>query len=509
MDKFLVEMRGITKRFPGVTANDAVDFTVRAGEIHALLGENGSGKSTLMSILAGLYRPDEGRILVAGRPAVFRSPRDAILAGIGMVHQHFKLVETFTAAENIVLGDDRTPFVPRMRDIEEQIARLSASYGLAVNPRARVWQLSVGERQRVEVVKMLFRGCRMLVLDEPTAVLTPQETRELFATLRRMAKNGHAVVIITHKLQEVMDLADRVTVLRHGRVANGFKRGEFNERDLARAMVGRDLKPPAVRALPARGETVLELRDVRVLNDAGLPGLQDLNLTLSAGEILGVAGVTGNGQRELAEVVTGLRPAVSGRILVGGRDVTNQGPRAFIAAGVAHIPEDRLHTGLAAGLSAVDNLILKEYRARGPGHGIFLNRKEARRRAEQLVADFDVRLASIDAPVRLLSGGNLQRLLLAREISSRPRVIVAAYPARGLDIAATESVYSILEEQRGRGAAILLISEDLDEIFRVSDRIAVLYSGRLAGPVLQASATGHEQVGLLMTGGTMREVAAG
>lgn len=509
MDKFVVEMQGITKRFPGVTANDAVDFTVRAGEIHALLGENGSGKSTLMSILAGLYRPDEGRILVAGRPVVFRSPRDAIRAGIGMVHQHFKLVETFTAGENIILGDDRTPFVPRMRDVADEIARLSASYGLDVNPRAYVWQLSVGERQRVEIVKMLFRGCRVLILDEPTAVLTPQETRELFAVLRRMAKDGHAVIIITHKLQEVMDLADRVTVLRHGRVADGFTRGEFNERDLARAMVGRDLQRPEVRRPRMRGETVLELRDVCVLNDAGLPGLKDFTLKLSGGEILGVAGVTGNGQRELAEVVTGLRPAVSGRILVGGRDVTNLGPRAFIAAGVAHIPEDRLHTGLAAGLSAVDNLILKEYRSPGLSRGLFLNRKDARRRAAQLVADFDVRLASIDAPVRLLSGGNLQRLLLAREISSRPRVIVAAYPARGLDIAATESVYSILEEQRNRGAAILLISEDLDEIFRLSDRIAVLFNGRLAGPVLQASAASHEQVGLLMTGGAVREVAAG
>lgn len=509
MDRFLIEMKQITKRFAGVTANDAVDFAVRAGEIHALLGENGSGKSTLMSVLAGLYRPDSGQILVEGRPVTLRSPWDAIRAGVGMVHQHFKLVETFTVAQNIILGDHRTTFIPRMSAVEDKIAALSASYGLKVDPQLRVWQLSVGERQRVEIVKMLYRGCRVLVLDEPTAVLTPQETQYMFAVLRRAAENDRAVVVITHKLQEVMDLADRVTVLRHGRVTAAFVRGEFNEQDLARAMVGSDLKRKApLRAAP-KGETVLKLRGINALNDAGLPGLTGLSLTVAAGEILGVAGVSGNGQRELAEVVTGLRPAVSGQVTVGGREITNQGPLAFIAAGVGHIPEDRLNTGLAPGLSVLDNLILKEYREKELHRGFFLDRRRARQRASQMVSDFDVRLASIDAPARLLSGGNMQRLLLAREISARPRLIVAAYPARGLDIAAAEAVYRILLEQRADGAAILLISEDLDEIFRLSDRIAVLFNGRLAGPIAPVASTNPEQVGLWMAGGACPEVAAG
>jgi simple sugar transport system ATP-binding protein len=504
--EFLVQLKGITKRFPGVVANHQVDLTLMPGEIHALLGENGSGKSTLMSVLTGLYRPDEGEVFIGGQRVQFRSPHDAIKAGVGMVHQHFKLVDTFTVAQNVILGDRRVPFVPSMSEIEDQIERISSGYGLAVNPRAYVWQLSVGEKQRVEIVKMLYRGCSVLILDEPTAVLTIQESRQLFANIREMAAQGRTVVVITHKLHEVMEIADRVTVLRRGEAVATFKRGGFTERDLALAMVGRDVvsqveKPPAVQK-----DVVLELQDVYALNNLGRLGLRSISLTVRGGEILGIAGVAGNGQRELSEVVTGLRPALRGRIQVDGTDVTGEGPRGFIDRGVAHVPEDRLGAGLVPGLNAVDNLILKEYRrkmARGP----FLDRRGAESNALELIGRFGVRLSSLYNPVKFMSGGNLQRLLLAREISSEPRLIVAVYPVRGLDIAATEAVHRLLLEQRAQGTAILLISEDLDEIFKLSDRIAVLFEGAVTG-VLPATGADAEEIGLLMMGSRKMEEQA-
>ncbi|MGQ9755242.1 MAG: ABC transporter ATP-binding protein [Desulfotomaculales bacterium] len=505
---YLVQMEGITKHFPGVTANYKITFDLLPGEIHALLGENGSGKSTLMSILAGLYHPDDGRIFIAGKKVNFRSPRDAIQAGIGMVHQHFRLVETFTVAENIILGDTAVPFFLRMRRLENKIAALGERYGLKIDPHARIWQLSVGERQRVEIVKMLYRGCRELILDEPTAVLTPQETKDLFANLRIMALEGKAVVLITHKLQEVMQVADRVTVLRGGRAVGTLGRGTYNERELARLMIGRDIAPKVIRMPSVRGEVVLELRDVQVMNDLGRPGLDGVSLAVHEGEILGVAGIAGNGQRELAEAVAGLRKVTRGRIYIGGEDCTNLGPRKIIDKGVAHIPEDRLGSGLVAGLGALDNLILKEYRQRGFSRGPFIDRQAATARAAALTKQFDVRLTGdLNAPVRLLSGGNLQRLLLAREISASPRLIIAVYPSRGLDIAATDTVHQLLVKQRARGAAVLLVSEDLDEIFKLSDRIAVLFKGRLAG-ILPAEGTDPQQVGLLMMGAGLQGAEA-
>jgi len=507
-EAYLVKMEGITKYFPGVTANYRVNLNVRPGEIHVLLGENGSGKSTLMSILAGLYRPDEGQIFVGEKRVDFHSPRDAIQAGIGMVHQHFRLVETFTVVENVILGDRTLPFFLHMRSLEHKIAALSERYGLKINPQARIWQLSVGERQRVEVVKVLYRGCRVLILDEPTAVLTPQETKELFANLRVMAGKDKAVILITHKLQEVMQVADRVTVLRNGRAVGTLERGTFNERDLARLMVGRDVPVQVTRMPAVPGEVVLELRDVQVMSDLGRPGLDGVSLTVHRGEILGVAGIAGNGQRELAEAVAGLRKVVRGRIYIGGEDCTNLGPRAIIDKGVAHIPEDRLGSGLVAGLGALDNLILKDYRRQDFSRGPFIDRRAATARATTLTRQFDVRLAGdLDAPVRLLSGGNLQRLLLAREISASPRLIIAVYPARGLDVAATETVHQLLIKQRAQGAAVLLISEDLDELFKLSDRIAVLFKGRLAG-ILPAESTDPEEVGLLMMGANMQGAEA-
>jgi len=497
--EFLVEMRQVSKRFPGVLANDRVDLALRPGEIHVLLGENGSGKSTLMNILAGLYRPDEGEIYVGGRQVSLRSPRDAIEAGIGMVHQHFKLVDIFTVAENVILGDRNIPFFPNRRRIERHIAGLSERYGLRVDPQVRVWQLSVGERQRVEILKMLYRGCRVLILDEPTAVLTPGEARELFRNLREMADRGQAVVVITHKLQEVMEIADRVTVLRRGRAVAMLERGDFTARDLAWLMVGRDVvfqvkKPPS-----ERGEIVLELRDVHALSDFGRPGLRGVSLTVHAGEILGVAGVAGNGQRELAEVVTGLRPVRAGSIHLAGCNITNVGVRRVIDYGVGYIPEDRLGAGLVPGLGTVDNLILKDYRRPEFRRGPFLDRRRSRERALERVKRFDVRLSDLEAPVKLLSGGNLQRLLLAREISANPSLIVAVYPVRGLDVGATEDVHRMLLEQRSAGTAILLISEDLDEIFKLSDRIAVLFEGAVTG-LLSVDWTDPEKIGLLMMG---------
>lgn len=499
MAVIMLHMNAITKRFPGVVANAGIDFDLRTGEIHALLGENGSGKSTLMSILAGLYRQDEGEIIFKGRRVDFRSPRDAIGAGIGMVHQHFKLVETFTVADNILLGDKRAAFFLNRSKSEASIEGLSARYGLQINPRAKIWQLSVGEKQRVEIVKMLYRGSEVLILDEPTAVLTPREAGELFNNLRRMTGGGRSVIVITHKLQEVMEIADRVTVLRAGRAVATLERDELSERKLAWLMVGRDVVVQHKKEPVRSSNIILDLYNVSALNDQSRPGLEDVSLNIRGGEILGMAGVAGNGQRELAEVIAGLRPVTRGAITIEGRDITNRTPREIIAAGVSHIPEDRLGTGLIPGLGAVDNLILKEYRQPSLARGPLIDWKRARADAERLVDRFNVLLTSLDAPVKFLSGGNLQKLLLAREISACPKLIVAVYPVRGLDIGAMQAVHQLLLEQRSRGAAILLISEDLDEIFKLSDRIGVLYEGRLTG-FLPAEHADLEEIGLLMMG---------
>jgi len=494
-----IEMRGITKRFPGVLANDRVDFTVRAGQVHALLGENGAGKSTLMSVLTGLYRPDEGEIFIRGKRTVLRSPGEAINHGIGMVHQHFRLVRPFTVAENVVLGDPSQGFFYRRQEVQRKIEELSFRYGLRVDPAAKVWQLSVGEQQRVEILKILYRGAEILILDEPTAVLTPQEARELYRTIRRMANQGQAVVFITHKLEEVMDAADVITVLRGGRNVATVPRAETNPRELARMMVGREVFMDRPKEPVEKGETVLEVGELRALNDKGLPALRGLSLRVRAGEIVGVAGVAGNGQRELAEVITGLRRVQSGKVFIAGADMTNRPPREIIDAGVSHIPEDRLGVGLVPGLGVHDNIILKDYRLPPVCSGPLLRPRVIHSRAVELVERFDVRVAGLDSPVRLLSGGNLQKLLLAREISARPKLIVAMLPTRGLDVGATEAVHRILLAQRAAGAAILLASEDLDELLRLSDRVMVICEGRIVGQ-MPAEEADIEEIGLLMAG---------
>jgi general nucleoside transport system ATP-binding protein len=496
-------MRGIVKRFPGVVANDHVDFEAAAGEVHALLGENGAGKSTLSNILTGLYRPDEGEIRLNGRAVEFRGPRDALDAGVGMVHQHFRLVEPLTVAENIVLGDHRgegRAFRLRPRRIERRVAELSSRYGLVVDPRARIWQLSLGEQQRVEILKALYREARILILDEPTAVLTPLEAQVLFKTLREMAAEGRTVIFISHKLHEVKAVADRVTVLRGGRSLATVPVADATPRSLAALMVGRELGDGSQVIERAPGEPVLEVDDVWTQGDRGDAAVKGVSLKVRGGEIVAVAGVAGNGQRELAETIAGLRAAARGRVRVGGKALRPGDPRAAIAAGVAYVPEDRLGTGVAPSLSIASNFVLKSYRARHVSRGPLLRLRHIRERAVELIRQYRIAAPGPAVPARLLSGGNLQKVVLAREFSGRPRLLVAASPTRGLDVGAIESVHSYLREAAGDGIAVLLLSEDLDEILTLADRIAVMYEGAILGE-LSARGADVEEIGLLMAGG--------
>ncbi len=499
-----VELRGITKRFPGVVANDHVDFDVAAGEVHALLGENGAGKSTLSNILTGLYRPDEGEIVLSGRTVEFHSPRDAIDAGIAMVHQHFRLVSPFTVAENVVLGDHRDAgrtFLLQTRAIEKRVAELSLRFGLAVDPRARIWQLSLGEQQRVEILKALYQDARILILDEPTAVLTPQEADALFETIRAMAADGRTVIFISHKLHEVKAVADRVTVLRRGRSIATVTTAEATPRSLAALMVGREVElGPREDGRREVGEAVLELEGVSANGDRGAPALKDVSFCVRRGEILAIAGVAGNGQRELAETIVGMRPPTKGTMRVRGSRLRGGDPREAIAARVAYVPEDRLGTGVAPGLSVASNVVLKTYREPPASRGPFLLLRRIRELAQLVMQQYDVRASSAQVPAWQLSGGNLQKVVLAREFSGEPAVLVAASPTRGLDVAGIETVHRFLREAASRRIGVLLISEDLDEILALADRIAVMYEGAVVGERDARSAT-VEELGLLMAGG--------
>ena len=494
----MVEMRGIVKRFPGIVANDKVDFELRRGEIHALLGENGAGKSTLMNILAGLYRADAGTLLVKGQPHAFTAPRQAIAAGIGMIHQHFMLVPSQTVTENILIGLRQPRLRLNLGRYEREIAELSKRFGLHVDPRAHIWQLSVGEQQRVEILKMLYRGADVLIMDEPTAVLAPQEIESLFEVLRSITAQGRSIVFISHKLQEVMALADRVTVLRRGRVtAAGISPRDTTRRDLARLMVGRDVMLMVEKAPATPGPVVLEVAGVSALNDRGLPAVRDVSLKVRAGEIVGIAGVAGNGQRELADLIAGLRRATAGQVRLNGRRISNEPASTAIRSGLAHVPEDRNRVGTAPGLTIVDNLIMKHYR-RSPIHrGWRLDAGAATDFAKDLVDRYAIRTASLRTQARLLSGGNLQRLILAREIATDPTCILAMQPTQGLDVGAIETVHKLLLEQRAAGVATLLISEELEELLALSDRILVMYEGRIVGEVDDGDV---EQIGMLMTG---------
>jgi simple sugar transport system ATP-binding protein len=486
-----------------VLANDHVDFEVLPGEIHALLGENGSGKTTMCKILTGLYRPDEGQIEVDGKPVRFSSPRDFFEAGVFMVQQHFSLVDRLTVAQNVVLGWTRQKrFWFNAKQVENEVAAFAEQFHMPVDQKAFVWQLSVGERQRVEILKALYRNARILILDEPTTVLTPQECEDLFTSLRTMAAGGAAVIFVTHKLPEVTSVCDRVTVLRKGRNAGTFpiKKGETDVRDLARLMVGREIISVrrAESRLSDQAGVVLDVVDLSVSNQFGRLGLKDVSLQVHAGEILGIAGVAGNGQRELAEALTGMEPHSTGVVRVAGKSLRNGSPRSAIEAGVAYVPEDRMGTGLVPTLPVSDNMILKGFRDRRFCAGPIIRSGVVAKHAGQLLTRFDVKGTS-DTLVRQLSGGNAQKVVLAREMSSDPTVLVVAAPNRGLDISATESVRKLLIEAAERGVAVLLISEDLGEVLDLSDRVAVMYGGRIVG-VVDPKTVELEQIGLMMAG---------
>jgi ABC-type uncharacterized transport system ATPase subunit len=506
----LVEAVGISKRFFGVDVNCDVDFEVRPGEVHALLGENGAGKSTLCSILAGAYRPDAGKLLVDGAPRTFHEPHDALDAGIGMVYQHYRLVDRFSVAENLFLGHPDLPFRLSARKLERRAREAMDEFGIYADPRSIVGELSVGEQQRVEILSLLVRRVRVLLLDEPTAVLTPQEVEDLFGVVRRLAGQGRGLVFVSHKLGEVFSACDRITVLRDGRRVGSWETAAADRDEVARLMVDRDVddvRIPRRDRRPAQPvptgkalQSGLTVRGLSVLDARGHERVRGLDLDVGAGEIVGIAGVSGNGQRELAEAIAGVRPAVAGTISLDGRDITRLSVRARAELGLAYVPEDRLATGMAAGLPLDDNIVLRAYKQPAFGSGPLLSRRRQSQQATELIEQFDIRGARPGLPVRVLSGGNLQRAILARELSTAPQVVIAAAPTRGLDIGATETIRRLLAEQRDRGSAVLLISEDLEEILELADRIAVLYSGRIVGEHPAATADVKE-IGLMMAGG--------
>jgi simple sugar transport system ATP-binding protein len=494
-----IEMCDIIKRFPGVLANDRVCFDVNAGEVHALLGENGAGKSTLMRQLYGLYRPDEGVILVDGQPEVFHSPSDAIRVGIGMIHQHFMLVPTLTVAENVALGlkSSREP-VTDLRQVSARVRELSKAYGLKVDPDAYIWQLAVGEQQRVEIIKALYRGASFIILDEPTAVLTPQEVDDLFVTLKRMVGEGHGLVFISHKLNEVMAISDRVTVLRDGRMVGTIPGREATRDTLVRMMVGREVKPLAPQSMQT-GEIRLKIQKLRAMGDRGAEMLRGLDLEVRGGEVVGIAGVSGNGQRELAQCLAGLRNVLAGTITIEGEDMTHATLRERLDAGLAYVPEERMRDGAIREFSVEENLFLRDHGAPAYTRGPFLDFRKMSAQANRLVAEYAVKTPQLQTPIKNLSGGNIQKLILARELSRHPKILIAAQPTRGVDIGATEYIHQRLMEQRAAGTAILLISEDLDEVRALSDRIAVMYEGQIIGIVQRGEAT-VDEIGLMMAG---------
>jgi general nucleoside transport system ATP-binding protein len=502
-----LELRGITKRFGALVANDSIDFELRRGEIHALLGENGAGKSTLMNILYGLHQPDEGEIRLGGERVRVDSARRAIGLGIGMVHQHFMLVPVMTVAENLVLGTE--PTRGPLLDYKAAAARtreLSERYGLAVDPDAKVEDLGVGAQQRVEILRALFRDAKVLVLDEPTAVLTAQESQDLFRVLRALNEDGTAVVFITHKLNEVLDASDRVTVLRRGKKIDTVATEAATERSLATLMVGRDVLLRVEKEPAKPGDTLLDVRDLHVDDDRGLPAVRGLSLQVRAGEIVGLAGVDANGQSQLIDAITGLRPAESGTITVDGQDITGHGALAAIRAGVGHIAEDRHERGLVLPFDLAENLALLEYRSKSMSSGPLLSPRKMDERARKLLADYDVRGGDAGTPASSLSGGNQQKVVIARELSADPKVLIAAQPTRGLDVGAIEFVHRRLVEERDKGRAILLISLELEEIRSLSDRALVIYEGQIVAELPPTSS--EEEFGVVMTGGGRREAAA-
>ncbi len=499
-----VEIKNITKTFGTVTANKDICLDLRKGEIHALLGENGSGKSTLMNVLSGIYIPDSGSVFIGGKKVRFSSPKDSIKMGIGMIHQHFKLVEVLTAKENIIAGQKGGFFLGESRLFKE-IRDISTKFGLNVDPDKKVYNMSVSEKQNVEILKVLYRGAEILILDEPTAVLTPQETQMLFSIMRNMKKEGCAVIIITHKLNEVMEISDRITVLRKGRTVGTVDKESTDIRQLTEMMVGRSADFCIARPKTENMKTILQIKSLSALNEEKVKVLDNVSFTLNTGEILGVAGVAGSGQKELCEAIAGLYPVSGGEILYENKNLVGKSPGYIIKMGVSmsFIPEDRLGMGLVASMGMVDNLILKSY----PNQkGMLLDRSPAKQLAEKLIKKLGIVTPGINHPVRQLSGGNIQKVLLGREIESNPKVLITAYPVRGLDIGASYTIFDLLNEQKKQGVAILYIGEDLDVLMELCDRIMVLCGGKVTG-IVDGGCVTKEQLGLMMAGERLEDVA--
>jgi ABC-type uncharacterized transport system ATPase subunit len=494
-----LELSGISKSFGAVQANSDVTLSISSGDVLGLLGENGAGKTTLMNVLYGLYAADAGEVRINGRTAHLSSPRDAIRAGIGMVHQHFMLVQNHTVAENVALADEEAPFFFPASRVARKLSEFSRRYGLSVDPDRRVWQLSAGEQQKVEIVKALLQGADLLILDEPTSVLTPAEAGELFSVIRRMAAEGHSVIFISHKLEEVLQICTRVAVLRRGRLEGTADPAMSDRRELARMMVGREVLFSLERRAMAPGEPALEVSGLHVPGDRGLEAVKGVSLIVRRNEILGIAGVSGNGQRELVEAITGLRKATRGQVSLDGRDITNQSARAIGAMGISHVPEERMRFGIVPNLFVYENAVLKQQRNRPFSRLLFLDYDAIRGRARDIVATYNVSAPSIEEPLKNLSGGNIQKLILGREISGEHSVLVAAHPTYGLDVGATEYIRGLLLALREKGKAVLLVSEDLEEIFELADRIAVMFGGTIVA-VVDRDAASVEQVGMWMAG---------
>jgi ABC-type uncharacterized transport system ATPase subunit len=504
----VLELHGITKEFPGVLANDHVDFDLRRGEVHALLGENGAGKTTLMNVLYGLYRPDEGEIRIGGKPVSFHSSKDAIEHGIGMVHQHFMLIPVMTVAENIVLGNEPSENgvlldYAAARSLTRELAR---TFGFAIDPDARVQDITVGLQQRVEILKALYRRADILVLDEPTAVLTPQEAGELFEILRTLKREGFSIIFISHKLNEVLEIADRITVLRRGKLVDTLPAEGATEESLARLMVGREVLLRVEKGEAAPGEPLLRVRDLHVRDERGIERVRGVSFDVRASEIVGIAGVDGNGQTELIDALTGLLRADAGTVELGGKMVTHETVREHFEEGVGHIPQDRQHRGLVLDFSIAENVALHDFREEPDSKWGWLFPSRLIERARRLITEFDVRGGGPETRAGALSGGNQQKVILAREIDRDPRVLVAAQPTRGLDVGAIEFVHRRLVEERGEGRGILLVSLELDEILSLSDRVLVMYEGEIVGEF--PPTVSEEELGLAMTGGGQKEHAA-